>query len=281
MNKEEYTQLEKKSQEVIPFDISLEEEPQRYRNYIQGQRAMYIRGYQEAMSQYALQKQGGVEVDEECDVLHRCLTDLYECEYNNERNRIERIKACLTEIRELPTCQTTNYKNALSEDEIIKLSRKRYPDTYTGGNTPSLLRSAYVEGYKDSQATNAQEGVKLPSEDEIYKKSLEEYGNHIAASIGEKYQNKLYRTAFIQGANYIKELFTVHTQELKPLSSITDAHAIEVAKIYYSGKASSWQQGKGIIQLLESDIKALDFSFETITKIIDFLRLHYNLNHKQ
>lgn len=61
---------------------------------------------------------------------------------------------------------------------------------------------------------------------------------------------------------------------LYDLSDITDEDAVEVAKIYYETDEGSWQQGKGVINLLikEPYIKLVHPRFDTICAVIDFLR---------
>jgi hypothetical protein len=40
-------------------------------------------------------------MDAELDIVHNCLTDLYDPRYNNEKDRINRIKEALNEIEKI------------------------------------------------------------------------------------------------------------------------------------------------------------------------------------
>lgn len=142
-----------------------------------------------AMSQYALQKQGGVDVP--------------------------------------------------SVGEINKQANEKASGQY-GIMTDAY--SSYVKGFRDChafilttcQATNAQEGVKLPSEEEIIEASKARYADMENGSLSDRAYNNYYqglrREAFIEGAKIVLSSIAAPPQELKPLSSITDASTGEGCK---------------------------------------------------
>ena len=56
----------------------------------------------DGISNYTVEYENKIaDMDKELEILHCCIADLYEAQYNSESDRIKRIKQCLSEIEEI------------------------------------------------------------------------------------------------------------------------------------------------------------------------------------